>query len=131
MERTNRLIGEFDETKIAVEKDDMHTVFYDITEIVNALEADKTGSVLEYVVRIEVELGQLLDEEENFIPQVREWYEEATRGQYCLKLSCYKGDRFIYVENDTRTVRLTFRNGSVMQVSNSEWGDLTMERKNS
>lgn len=124
MKAEENLIGVFDESKVAVENDLFKTVYYDITDLLNATVDAKASSVLEYVIKAEVELGCLFDEEDDDLSIVKEWYKKATQN-YAL-LGCYRTEDGLWVKNDSRKIKLTFMNGSSIVFSNSEWGSITL-----
>ncbi len=121
------LISGFDQSKISVQetgyRNDFRTAWYDITDIIKRGVGDKAPSVLEYVVKIEAEVCDLYDDDEDYLSYIKESYEDIVGAEYrCL--GCYEEDRGLRVHNDARKICLTFANGSKMEVSNSEWGSI-------
>ena len=80
------------------------------------------------LVKVEVEIKYLYDDEEDFLSDVKEQYEAFVQSKYD-SLGCYKENEGICLENDTRTIRLTFANSSIMNVSNSEWGRIMFSNR--
>ena len=125
-ERIN-LIGDFDQSKVSVQKSggwgNSRSAWYDITDAVRSSIGNKTPSVLEYVVKVEAEITDLYDDDEDYISYVKESFEDIL-GREFMCLGCYERMDGLEVRNDGRMIRLTFANGSTMQVSNSEWGSI-------
>ncbi len=129
MDEMENLIGEFDETKVTlVENDFRKYVLYDITEQINKLVEDKESSLLKYVVKVEAEIYYLsFDDEEDYLVEVKESFEDITGARF-RELGIFTEKDGICVKNDSRLIRLTFANGSVMDVHNSEWGSITLKK---
>ncbi len=127
MKESLNLIGGFDESKVSIGEsefsDSMRAAWYDITDIVKRLVGDKTPSILEYIVKIEAEVCDLFDDEEDLLSYVKEEYEDIVKAEY-RRLGCFQENKGLRVVNDARMIRLTFANGSVMDVRNSEWGSV-------
>ena len=127
MKEEINLIGRFDESKVSVQESDpmfgTSTIWYDITEDVKKLINDKTLSILEYVVKIEAEICYHYHEDEDYLSQAKEEYEDIINAEYRL-LGCFQEERGLRIQNDARKIRLTFNNGSVIDISNSEWGSI-------
>lgn len=131
MENQN-LIGMYDETKVTVREDEDNEgkiVWYDITEIVRNLLDKNVPSMMEYSQKIEMEICQLYDNigswKTDLHAYVKEAYEEAIHSEYG-RLACFKDKGGLNLCNDARLIRVTFKNGATIEVSNSEWGMVTM-----
>ena len=123
------LIIRFDEDKVSVKEIDpkrnYRTVWYDITPIVNSHAGEKSSSIMEYVVKIEAEICDLFDDEDDFILRAREEFEDIINAEY-RQLGIFQEPDGLNIKNDARRIRLTFANGSTMDVQNSEWGSITL-----
>jgi len=121
------LIIRFDEDKVSVKESERHnrTVWYDITPIVKSHVGEKSSSVMEYVVKIEAEVCDLYDDEDDYILRAREEFEDIINAEY-RRLGIFQESDGLNIKNDARRIRLTFANGSTMDVQNSEWGSITL-----
>ena len=121
------LIMRFDEEKVSVKESERHdrTVWYDITPIVKSHSGEKSSSVMEYVVKIEAEVCDLYDDEDDYILRAREEFEDIINAEY-RQLGIFQEPDGLNIKNDARRIRLTFVNGSTMDVRNSEWGSITL-----
>ena len=129
MKEAINLIDGFDQSRVSLQEQDIPSssriVWYDITDIAKRLVGDKTPSVLEYVIKIEAEVCYLYDDDEDYLSQAKEEFEDIVNAEY-RRLGCFQEKRGLCVRNDARKIRLTFANGSVMEVSNSEWGSILL-----
>ena len=121
------LIMRFDEEKGSVKESERHdrTVWYDITPIVKSHAGEKSSSVMEYVVKIEAEVCDLFDDEDDYILRAREEFEDIINAEY-RRFGIFQEPDGLNIKNDARRIRLTFANGSTMDVQNSEWGSITL-----
>ena len=125
-ERIN-LIGDFDQSKVSVQESgdwsNSRSAWYNITDTVKNGVGDKAPSVLEYVVKIEAEVCDLYDDDEDYLSYIKESFEDIVGAEFrCL--GCFNREDGLEVRNDARRIRLTFANGSKMTVANSEWGSI-------
>ncbi len=128
MKEEINLIGGFDESKVSFDEPNIPssfgTVWYDITEVIKRIVGDKKPSILEYVIKIEVEIcNHYPDEGDDYLVYAKESFEDIINAEYRL-LGCFQEERGLRVQNDARKIRLTFNNGSVIEISNSEWGSI-------
>ena len=121
------LIGVYDETKVFAREDEVYSgiiAWYDVTDIVKSLIGD-APSIMEYATKIEMEVCHLYEGvgswHMDLHAYVKEEYDEAIRSKYG-KLACIKDKEGLSLCNDARLIRVTFKNGSVLEFSNSEWG---------
>ena len=122
------LIGVYDETKVLAREDEVYSgklAWYDVTDIVKSLLDENTPSIMEYATKIEMEVCHLYEGvgswHMDLHAYVKEEYEEAIRSEYGT-LACFRDKGGLSLCNDARLIRVTFKNGSVLEVSNSEWG---------
>ena len=130
MKKENKnLIIRFDEDKLSVKEPDSAAIFrtawYDITPIVKSHVGEISSSVMEYVEKVEVEIYELLDYEEDYLRYVKEEFEKIIHEEYTL-LGCFEEQAGLLIKNDARRIRLTFANGSTLEARNSEWGSVLL-----
>ena len=125
------LIGVYDETKVSAREDEVYKgkiAWYDVTDIVKSLIGD-APSIMEYAEKIEMEVCHLYESiglwRIDLHAYVREEFEESIRSEYGT-LACFRDKGGLSLCNDARLIRVTFRNGSVMEFSNSEWGRIIL-----
>ena len=82
---------------------------------------------MEYVVKIEAEVYDLYDDEDDYILRAREEFEDIINAEY-RQLGIFQEPDGLNIKNDARRIRLTFVNGSTMDVRNSEWGSITLSQ---
>ena len=129
MKADKNLIIRFDADKVSVKGPDsaasLRTAWYDITPIVKSHVGEISSSVMNYVEKVEVEIYQLLDDEEDYLPFVKEEFEKILHEEY-MCLGCFEERDGLLIKNDARRIRLTFANGSVLEARNSEWGSILL-----
>ena len=124
-------ISEFDEAKVSFEQEEENseTVWYDITDIIQNRFEGKI-SIMEYALSIEMEIYTFyanLDNGEDKMETVRERFEEYVKEDEFNRFLCFDWGDSISVYNDARRIRITFKNGSVLTATNSEWGGIYLQ----
>lgn len=121
------LIGSYDEARVTVREDEVYKgkiAWYDVTDKVQKLIGD-TPSIMEYAEKIEMEVCHLYEGigswRIDLHAYIKEEYEEAEHSEYGT-LAIFRDKGGLSLCNDARLIRVTFRNGSFMEFSNSEWG---------
>ena len=129
LKEAKNLIIRFDEDKVSVQEPDstvsFRTVWYDITSIVKSYMGEKTSSVMEYVIKIEAEVCDILDDDDDYHSYAKEQFEDIIKAEY-RQLGCFEEPAGLLIKNDARRIRLTFANGSVLEARNSEWGSILL-----
>lgn len=120
-------ISGFDEKKVKFVKNDMdsETVLYDITDIVKNL-VSRTQSIFEYVLKIEMKLYCFYPykEYDDKMTIIREKFEAVVKEKEFDRFMCVMEDGSPYIANDAKDIYITFKNGSGLVFSNSEWGSV-------
>ena len=127
----DNLISAFDETKLTIEQEEENeeTVWYDITDVIKGqLEGKK--SILEYAKKIEMELFTFyskLNYGDDKMETIRDKYEKIVAEDEFDRFMCVSWDDTLSVYNDARNIRVTFKNGSTLTATNSEWGGIYLQ----
>ncbi len=78
------------------------------------------------MLSIEAEVTKLYDDAPEERPLTnRQEFEDIIRSEY-RQLGCFQEADGLCIRNDARTIRLTFLNGSIMEITNSEWGSILL-----
>lgn len=122
------LIGTYDEAKVSVYEDNVYKgkiAWYDVTDIVKDLLDENAPSIMDYASKIEMEVCHLYEGvgswHMDLHAYVREEYEESIRSEYGT-LAIFRDKGGLSLCDDARLIRMTFKNGAVLEASNSEWG---------
>lgn len=126
------LIGEYDEAKVSAREDEVYKgkiAWYDVTDTVKNLLDKNAPSIMEYATKIEMEVCHLYDGvgswHTDLHTYVKEEYEEAIRSEYGT-LAIFRDKEGLSLCDDARLIRVTFKNGAVLEASNSEWGSILL-----
>lgn len=123
-------ITTFEDSKVTIikDKDNAETAWYDITDIVKGL-AGNRKSVLEYVTKVEMDIYRFFPNKDygnNKLSVIRDEFESRIKAEEYSRFKCFGADGVIAAYNDAGSIRLTFKNGSVLVSSNSEWGGIML-----
>ena len=99
---------------------------FTVRKLSNGVGVEKTWPIHSpNVEKVEVEIYELLDYEEDYLPYVKEEFEKIIDEEY-RRLGCFEEQAGLLIKNDARRIRLTFANGSTLEARNSEWGSVLL-----
>lgn len=128
-------LSKFDKDKVSMREmqkiENAITVWYNVTDVIRDLAKDGAPSVMEYVDKVEMMICSLYDWEEDWkqdtLSYIEKKYDEMRKVKEIDLFACYKDGKAAKICNDARLIRITFSNGSAIEVSNSEWGSVILE----